>query len=90
MTAEEASRIAEAFLDDYTNGDEFFEDEQPILLLQSVGAVGGAVHVMFSIEPDRDAKDPKLVALAAKSIEALRAAHPEAGAVRVTHEIVAA
>ena len=90
MDAKAAAQIAEEFLVDHMNGEDFFNaDGDPILVFQNLYAEGAGVHVTFSIEMGEDAADPQLEKLAKGAIDALRAAHPEIKLVAITHEIFA-
>ncbi len=93
MTAQEAARIAEDFLEDFTLADEYFLKRvggakvKRLLYVQYVEPEGSGAHVEFALESDDfdSPEDPEVEALAAKAMDALRRAHPELGALPIRH-----
>jgi hypothetical protein len=98
MNAEEAARIAFEFLDELLLDDlyavkvEDDEERERLLYVQHVLPESDELQILFGLESDDgsdDPDDPEVQDLAAKAIDALRVAHPEVFAHKVTWEVEA-
>jgi hypothetical protein len=93
MNRQDAIRVTDEFLEEYTAREEYYDNEaeESRLWKQYVrgGASSGGIEVCFSIRDGERDDDPELLALAQRAMDALFAAHPELKQLQVTHELSA-